>query len=663
MQSLKVEASNRIEQAWEEFTDTGDIDAASIRKVIRQSWVNSRKLGIDHETERAPTGICTDQIQHLLKTEDLTRAGISTMNKLEDILHDTKHVVALADANGHILYSVGHTQVREKLENINFRPGGAWSESVVGPNGVGTPLALGRPELVMGNEHYCKGWKPWVCYGAPVLDATGKHIKGAIDITGPVEQLSQESMALAISVALSVQSGLAIIQYGRRDQLREEAKLLFERWPNDGIIVLDENGCIVEFNSRALRMLKLENFNLLNHSITALIPSVNGSVSECFDNKSNIELEVHAHERELCSEKLHVKLKPVINNNQSIGVCLILTDSAAATPDKTKSKPVKKLLQARYSFDDIKGKSESFVKTVDLARACAQDRLQNNVLLIGDTGTGKELLAHSIHSASIRGDSPFIAVNCAAIPNELIESELFGYQSGAFTGARKSGMKGKFESAHTGTLFLDEINSMSIDMQAKLLRVLDSMEISRVGSSSPVQVDVRVIAAANRDIYAAIEEGRFRSDLFHRISVLEIDIPNLSARGNDIIQLAEYFIDRECMASKRSPLSMDKQVKQILLDYSWPGNVRELHNVCMRWVLTVQAKSIQRKDVPEKIIQGAINTRPATHASNLHVHGDELIKLTLEKTNNNIAKAARILGIDRSTIYRRSRKWSDNKSD
>ncbi len=659
-QILKIEANNRIAEAWEEFTDTGDIDAAAIRNVIRQSWVTSKKLGIDHKAERAPTAISAEQIQHMLMTEDLTRAGISTLNKLEDILHDTKHVVALADPQGHLLYSVGHTQIREKLENINFRPGGAWSESAVGPNGVGTPLALGRPELVMGHEHYCQGWKPWVCYGAPILDATGQHIKGVIDITGPVEQLSKESMALAISVALSVQSGLAIIQYGRRDQLREEARQLFERWPNDGIMLLDENGCIVEFNTRALKMLKLENFDLLNHSITGLIPSINGSFSECFDTKSSIELEIHAQERELCSGKLRVKLKPVINGSECIGVCLIFNDSAASLTGKPVSKPVSSLLQARYSFDDIYGESVSISKTIELAKACAQDRLQNNVLLIGDTGTGKELLAHSIHSASIRSGGPFIAVNCAAIPNDLIESELFGYEPGAFTGARKNGMKGKFEAAHNGTLFLDEINSMDINVQAKLLRVLDSMEVNRVGSAGPVKVDVRVIAAANKDILAAVDEGRFRSDLFHRISVLEIDIPALSERDGDVIFLAQQFIQSEREATELGPLKLDREVTKLLQDYSWPGNVRELYNVCMRWVLTVTGDTITRNDIPSKLLSNMETKTDYSQPNNLQELGDELIKSTLKQTNNNISKAARILGIDRSTIYRRSRKWSNN---
>ena len=657
-QALSIESHGQIAEAWERFTSSGDVEPSTIRHVIRQSWLKSRKLGIDHEIERAPTVITAEEIESRLRTEDLTQAGLAALSKLKDLLHDTQHVVALADHNGHILYSIGHDQIRDKLENINFMPGGAWAESIVGPNGVGTPLELGRPELVMGHEHYCQGWKPWVCYGAPIYDLNGKSIKGAIDITGPVEKISKQTMALAISVAQSVQSGLMVIQYRRRDNLREESQQYLSRWANDGIIILDEHSCIVECNSKALRLLNLENFDLNNHSIMSLIPNIGGTVNECFQNMFSAEVEVLSNGKFQNTNRMQIKIKPVIQDGVCIGTCLILADPSVKAAKNLKRSTSTKHLAAKYSFEDIRGNSNQIKQVIKLAHACANDRLQNSVLLIGDTGTGKELVAHSIHSASPRAHAPFIAVNCAAIPAELIESELFGYVNGAFTGARKGGMKGKFEAAHTGTLFLDEINSMNVDLQAKLLRVLDSMEVNRVGASEPMQVDVRVIAAANRNINNEVDSGKFRSDLFHRISVLEIPLPSLSERGKDIIELAEAFIYQECEAAERDILTLSKSVEKVLLEYAWPGNVRELYNVCMRWVITVQGDEVSLKDVPDRLFkQSAISNKAVTQSNNLHELGDEIIKQTLEQTNHNISKAARLLGIDRSTIYRRSRKW------
>ncbi len=654
--ALDIGSNSHIAKAWETFTGFGDVSPSTVRNVISQSWIKSRELGICPETERAQTVISADEIEEKIKTEDLCNAGISTLDKLSDILYDTQHVAVLADARGQILYSTGHQQIQDKLERINFRPGGGWSEQHVGPNGVGTPLALGRPEIVMGYEHYCQGWHPWVCYGAPIHDVSGKILKGSIDITGPVKKFNKEAMALAISVAQSVQSGLSIIQFHRRELLREIGKERLQRWPSDGVMILDENGFIVEYNERAIRHLNLNPAKFLSKPILKLIPSMSESVQKSFQHKTQIEINIHMERQSGLLQPVRVRIEPVIKDNTCLGTALVMIDVNKIVRSKEMQVPAHYAPRSRYTFENIRGNSKKIKNTIRMAQAAAHDPLESNVLLIGETGTGKELLAHSIHSESTRSDGPFIAINCAAMPRDLIESELFGYVAGAFTGASRNGLKGKIESAHNGTFFLDEINSMSLDLQAKLLRVLDSMEINRVGSVKSVLVNVRVIAAADEAIHSGVEDGLFRMDLFHRLSVLEIPIPKLSDRGNDVIDLANEFLQTECMVAGREKLSLAPEVVNLMQSYNWPGNIRELNNVCVRWVLTVSGNIVAYADVPERISKFSVISR-SLDADNLRSINDELIKRTLKQTGNNVSKAARILGIDRTTIYRRRRHW------
>lgn len=650
---LDIKSDLHIVRAWESFTDCGEVNSSlTPRRVIHNGWLKSRELGIRPDIQRAKTVISENEIEEKIRTENLGRAGVPVVEELSDCLEDTQHVVVLADSAGRIFYSVGHRQIQDKLENINFRPGGAWSEQSVGPNGVGTPLSIGRPEIVMGHEHYCQGWHPWVCYGAPILDPTTQKIIGAVDITGPVKNVNGEAMALALSVAKSVQSGVSILQFQRREILRELGKEKIKNWPSDGVMILDENGSIIEYNTKSIKQLNLDPSAFLNNSISQLIPSMSESVQKSFNHKRQMELNIQTENQ---SVKVHIK--PVVNGDQCLGTALIMTDPNRASTTKKYTNPCSIRPQSRYTFENIKGKSEKINNTIRIAKAAAYDPSENNVLLYGETGTGKELIAHSIHSESARKDGPFIAVNCAALPRDLIESELFGYVAGAFTGANRHGLKGKFELAHNGTLFLDEINSMSMDLQAKLLRVLDSMEINRVGSVEPVLVNVRVIAAASETIHSAVENNLFRLDLFHRLNVLEIPIPKLSERENDIIELANEFIQNECRSTGRENLKLSSEVIELMKNYHWPGNIRELNNVCVRWVLSVSGNTVNCADVPERLSKTNVINHQPIGVDNLRMISDELIKQTLIKTGNNVSKAARILGIDRTTIYRRRRVW------
>ncbi len=293
----------------------------------------------------------------------------------------------------------------------------------------------------------------------------------------------------------------------------------------------------------------------------------------------------------------------------------------------------------------IIGDSEKMKKVFSTIKKVAPSDV--TVLIQGDTGTGKELVAKAIHSLSPRNDNPFVAVNCAAIPKELIESELFGHEKGAFTNA-SSARVGRFQLAHTGTIFLDEIGDMSLDMQAKVLRTLEEKEFQRVGGTKNIEVDVRVIAATNKDLKKAVEEGKFREDLYYRLNVISIELPPLRERKKDIIPLVDYFI-----ANRVKRISSKAQ--QLLLSYHWPGNVRELKNVIDRAVVLGDGKVLQPEDLPHTIRRkGEIIPVPLDTLD--EVEADHIIRV-LRHTNRNKSDAARILGVTRQTLDNKIKKY------
>jgi sigma-54 dependent transcriptional regulator, acetoin dehydrogenase operon transcriptional activator AcoR len=304
---------------------------------------------------------------------------------------------------------------------------------------------------------------------------------------------------------------------------------------------------------------------------------------------------------------------------------------------------------SKYEFSDIQGESPSFLRQIELAKIAAKSN--SRVLIMGESGTGKELFAQAIHSHSHRARGPFVAISCAAIPRDLIESELFGYKGGAFTGAREKGMIGKFELAHKGTLFLDEINGLPLDLQAKLLRVLQQSEIMRLGDSKTVPVDVRIIAASNTDLREEVESGHFREDLFYRLNVMEILIPPLRERKEDILLLTEHILGRLSQEMKIPRSLLSNSIKDALVDYHWPGNVRELENVLERALLLCQGGAICMEHLPFGRPRKARDTARAPKSIEQGLK--EIIEAALEEAGGNISVASRNLKIARSTLYRK----------
>ncbi|MFG6114163.1 sigma-54-dependent Fis family transcriptional regulator [Halobacillus sp. MO56] len=303
-----------------------------------------------------------------------------------------------------------------------------------------------------------------------------------------------------------------------------------------------------------------------------------------------------------------------------------------------------------FNFEDIIGKNDKLLHSIQMAKLVS--KMDTRVLVEGESGTGKELFVQAIHQASNRNDGPFIGMNCAAIPEQLIESELFGYQDGAFTGAKKGGKPGKFELANGGTLFLDEINSMSADMQVKLLRALQQNEITRVGGNHSIPINVRVVAASNYPLEELVEQGSFRKDLFYRLGIIVIDIPPLRERTEDIPELFETLLQKVCHRLGMNTCDYDPLILPPLQSYSWPGNIRELENYIERAVVLAQGETITIKHLPDKVMDH-IFIGETKELTTLEKVEKESIRKALNVFQGNIAKTSEVLGITRKTLYKK----------
>lgn len=316
-----------------------------------------------------------------------------------------------------------------------------------------------------------------------------------------------------------------------------------------------------------------------------------------------------------------------------------------------------KVHSATYTFNDIIGEGPKITATVSLAQRAA--RTASTVLLTGESGTGKELFAHAIHNDSVRRHGPFIKVNCAAIPEQLLESELFGYAEGAFTGARKGGKPGKFELANLGTIFLDEIGDMSLTMQAKLLRVLQEREIERVGGTQPCKIDVRIITATNRKLDAMVQKRTFREDLYYRLSVMVLELPSLRERDDDIELIANYMVTKLNQKLETDVEGISREAMKILQSYAWPGNIRELESVLERTMIIIDEPFILPLHLPARIWQSTMgvdenqNGEKSSLEVSLNSAEKELLIDALRRAKGSKAQAAKLLGIHRSVLYKK----------
>lgn len=449
--------------------------------------------------------------------------------------------------------------------------------------------------------------------------------------------------------------------YDTIDKKQELSYAVLDSMP--GIVVVDLQGKIIFLSEKYAEILQVNRCEAVGRHVTEIIPGTRMHIVA----KTGVE-EIGAIFKLKNGESVLINRMLVKKNEKVIGVAAYSSIaerdgiSTAATIEKINllsqevnqyKNELTRLRGAKYSLEQIIGNAPCIIKMKEQIKRVAQTK--STVLINGETGTGKELVAHAIHQLSNRHHQPFIRVNCAAIPSELIESELFGYEEGAFTGAKKGGKIGKFEMANCGTILLDEINQMPLYMQPKLLRVIQEKEIERVGGNRPKEIDVRLIFTTNQSLYDLVEQDKFREDLYYRINVVSIEIPPLRTRLEDIPVLVQYLIDKINKELGLNISGIEQKVLDIFQNYQWPGNIRELENILERAAnsaLQGVLKLCHFENFLLRVEQRRNNCRDNTSLEEVRNNAErEIIVKVLAQTNANITAAARILGISRSVLY------------
>lgn len=442
---------------------------------------------------------------------------------------------------------------------------------------------------------------------------------------------------------------------------------------DDGFIVIDKNGIVTDINDQYCDFLGTSKEKAIGRSIREIISNTKmiDIVKNVYREEGTIHKFVDGETKESDNSFLLVSRSCVLDEKKEVIAGVAQVKFRLKTLDSAEKlmreyselqfykEEYNKLCLNQYSFDGIVGKSKGFLDIKKAAMKASKNSF--SVLITGETGTGKEVFARAIHNNSYRSKKPMVSINCGAIPGELLESELFGYESGSFTGAKKSGKDGKFIQADGGTIFLDEIGDMPMNMQVKLLRVLQEKEVEKIGGTVPIPVDIRVIAATRRNLMQMIEDGEFREDLYYRLNVINIEMVPLRERKEDILIFANYFLNKVNIEYKTS-VTLSNEVQLCFQNYSWPGNVRELDNIIKSSYASCDEFMIQLTDLPAKMVSS--HKANCTSYSNkkmlkymVESYESSIIREVIEKCNWNCQIAANELGIHRSLLYKKMDKF------
>lgn len=643
-----AEYIKRAAVAWESFLADGVCAPGLVRDAILDSWKRCLGFGVPPSLKKAPVEATAGEDLRFFQDrhKDLLSAAAQSVAPLSEVLSQSSSLLIVADARGVILECRGDESVMAHAEKTNIRPGGNWNEAACGTNAVGTALALGRPVQVNASEHYCEGVKKWACSAAPIRDPVDQDVLGIVDISGVHGAFHAHSLALVISVAKQIEAILGAEATQCRNRLLEWCHAQSGKWTADGLIILDKRGRVVSASKNAESVLSQRAIRLDGFRKESGGPG-GGADTRC---PEGIE-----------KDWIH----PVMVDDAYVGSLVIVPSqktrrskhpapaSGEALPGIAQPGSFARIIRGSALMENVIARAEK------LARSAAP------VLLEGETGVGKEEFAKCIHEASPFSGGPFVAVNCGALARDLVASELFGYTDGAFTGARRGGMAGKFEAADGGTLFLDEIGELPLEVQAHLLRVLQDGKVVRIGASSAKQVAARVLAASNRNLLRDVGAGRFRDDLYYRLSVATLAIPPLRERREDIACLMRHFIETLSQKYQQPGKTIHPEAVLALEAHDWPGNVRELRNVLERmWLLTdageltlmdLPVEIRCRENAPDHCNECSMDTEPGN--GTLRCLERDAIAAEIRRCGGNLNKAAKGLGIARSTLYEKMARY------
>ena len=628
-------------------------DPATIHREIESSHERCRQYGVNPDETRNPRQkqLTSEELaQRLEQNREFLDIATAQMEELYQFVAGAGFAVNIADEDGYILHDIGDKPVLAELAAGNCCPGYRWTEKDVGTSVISLALERTIPVQINDDEHFCKRGYGHTCSASPVFDPDNRLI-GVIAMSGSADQVHPHTLGMVITAARAIENQLRIQKTSQELRLHNNYMRTIIDSIDSGVMAVDENGLINKINNQAKRILGSQD-NLEGRPLAEMTGSqidIDAMMNPDFEFVDR-ELFIQAPNKTI---QLICTAKPIFDTDGRMQGFIVVFNEI-----KRLRRLVNEMAgtQARFTFDDIVGVSPVFQESKRMAMTAALSK--STVLLLGETGTGKELFAQSIHNQSSRKGHPLLAINCGAIPRELLESELFGYVEGSFTGARRGGRPGKFELADGGTVLLDEIGDMSADMQVKLLRVLQTGEVYRVGEHKPISVDVRIIAATNVQLKNEVDRGNFRDDLFYRLNVFPIVIPPLRERGEDIIHLARYFLGRCTNVLKKPGIKFAPETEQALMEYAWPGNVRELENVVERAANLAEVEVIKPNllGLPEAIVNRV--RLKSSSFKRLEEVEKKTIRDSIEATNYNLSQASHSLGISRATLYNKIKKYN-----
>lgn len=602
-----------VRQGWHTFT-RGSNPGRSVRLSILQSWERSVQATVNPGQPGGRILFSDHDVTSLLtQNRDLISAASPSIAELGAILRETCQVVTLCDPLARPLLIEGDSPSRRAAEKINLVPGSDWREEISGTNAMGTALAEGRMVTVFATEHYLEGLHAWACVAAPIRHPMTGEIAGILDLSGQHMLVNRHTEATVSQAAHAIEVRLALLESVYRQALADAFADLISRGRMAAVGVVNRHGALLRSFGTALSQPIRQ--DLLFRGTQHILKGA----------------DEHVEEAEVAGRRIRLTFRPVRLGESLAGSAVEASVlGGSSTPDRERSAELKGLV----------GANPAWLQSLDRAGRAA--RTDSTILVTGETGTGKEVLARAIHGASRRARGPFVPINCGALPPQLATSELFGYVGGAFTGANPKGHPGKVETAHGGTLFLDEVSELTLEAQVLLLRVLQEREVVRVGSHHPVPVDVRVVAASNKDLGELVARGAFRQDLFFRLNVVPVRLPPLRERREDILPLLEHAYRR--LGLEAPPLGLGSCEK--LAAYNWPGNVRELFNVV--------EQAVALDEDPADLLPLPALAGTGTPLVTLGEAGEEdRIRRALDESGGNAAQAARDLGMSRSTLYRK----------
>lgn len=652
----------------EAFISKGQCNWDNIRADIADSWLWSKSLKVD------PCSTALPPVPPVEETAKLVTDYSKYIKKVFLEYYERKHLLLdsigaamfYIDKDLNIYIRAGNKELTNRLKKINLCFGTNLSESTIGTNAAALAAKTKQESWVFGAEHYMKAMQEYFCAAVP---ASGQYERIVyIMLIAPMERMNQQMIDL-FRFILGTENTFGDAVHSLDISIKDELARISIEENNSMFIITDCEGIITSANKRFFDTFETSLAETAGKHIIAVLPKIKDIIESLKKGNVISTIEMYFPQLRQSEKNFYLSGQLMKKNGQELGIVITLSSK------KNIQRIINKVINfsARFTFDDLLGDDNCFLNTKKLAQEAAKSF--SNVLILGESGTGKELFAHAIHNGGKRKSKPFVSINCAAIPKELIGSELFGYVQGAFTGARKGGAAGKFELANGGTLFLDEIAEMPIDMQTVLLRVLEDRMVTRLGDDHATSVDVRLLAATNQNLWKLVNEGKFRLDLYYRLNVIKLEMVPLRERIQDIPLLLQFFLKQFAIALQKDVQEITPEAIEILKSYSWPGNIRELRNVVERIVNISDSELIGINELPADIFNSKMKQNEASPTNRgtidetvlpkmkqeFDILEKEIIMALLEKYKGNKSLVAGELGIARSTLYRKLESINNSK--